>query len=228
LLEITPREGIDEPGFWPWQDLYADALVSAERFEQADAFLAPHERLAEQRGRRSMMARLARVRGRLDAAQGRVEDAEKAFQRGLELVGQLPLPFHQAQLELTYGQTLRRLGQRRAAAAQLHAAHERFAALGARPYLDRCERELNACGLSPAKRSHYDPSKLTAQELAVARLVAAGMSNRQVAADLFISIKTVQYHLTHIYAKLGIRSRAELAATLRDESGDVAGERTGR
>ena len=111
---------------------------------------------------------------------------------------------------------LRRAGQRRAAAAQLQAAHERFAALGARPYLERCERELNACGLTPAKRRGFDPSKLTAQELAVARLVAAGMSNRQVAAELFISIKTVQFHLTHIYAKLGIRSRTELAANMKD------------
>ena len=61
-----------------------------------------------------------------------------------------------------------------------------------------------------------DPSRLTAQELAVARLVAVGMSNRQVASELFISIKTVQFHLTHVYAKLGVSSRAELAAQFRD------------
>jgi DNA-binding CsgD family transcriptional regulator len=70
--------------------------------------------------------------------------------------------------------------------------------------------------LAPAKRSDFDPSRLTAQELAVARLVAVGMSNRQVASELFISIKTVQFHLTHIYAKLGVSSRAELAAQFRD------------
>jgi DNA-binding CsgD family transcriptional regulator len=70
--------------------------------------------------------------------------------------------------------------------------------------------------LAPAKRSDFDPSRLTAQELAVARLVAAGMTNRQVASELFISIKTVQFHLTHIYAKLGVGSRAELAAQFRD------------
>ena len=70
--------------------------------------------------------------------------------------------------------------------------------------------------LWPAKRREFDPSRLTAQELAVARLVAEGMSNRQVASELFISIKTVQFHLTHIYAKLGVSSRAELAAHFRD------------
>ena len=86
----------------------------------------------------------------------------------------------------------------------------------ARPYLERCDRELAACGLAPAKRSTFDPSRLTAQESAVARLVAMGMGNREVASDLFISIKTVQFHLTHIYAKLSINSRSELAAQFRD------------
>ena len=85
----------------------------------------------------------------------------------------------------------------------------------ARPFLERCERELIACGLAPSKRRDFDPSRLTAQELAVARLVAGGMSNRQVAAELFISIKTVQFHLTNIYAKLGVGSRMELAAQFR-------------
>jgi len=216
VLAIRPREGIDEPGFWPWQDLYGDALVSAGRLEQAEAFLAPHEELAAARGRRSSIARLARVRGRLEAAAGRVEAAEAAFRRGLDQLERLPLPFQRALLELAYGQTLRRHGQRRAAAGQLQAAHDRLAALGARPYLERCERELSACGLAPAKRRSFDPSQLTAQELAVARLVAAGMSNRQVASELFVSIKTVQFHLTHIYSKLRVSSRAELATHLKD------------
>ena len=99
---------------------------------------------------------------------------------------------------------------------RLRAARDRLAGLRARPYLERCEREIAACGLTPAKHSDFDPSKLTAQETAVARLVALGMGNRQVAAELFISIKTVQFHLTHIYAKLDISTRAELAAQFRD------------
>ena len=217
VLAIRPREGIDEPGFWPWPDLYGDALVGSGRLEQAEAFLAPHEELAAARGRRSSIARLARVRGRLEAAAGRVEAAEAAFRHGLGQLERLPLPFERALLELAYGQTLRRHGQRRAAAGQLQAAYDRLAALAARPYLQRCERELNACGLAPAKRHSFDPSQLTAQELAVARLVAAGMSNRQVASELFVSIKTVQFHLTHIYSKLRVSSRAELAAHLKDQ-----------
>jgi DNA-binding CsgD family transcriptional regulator len=216
VVAMTDRQGVDEPGFWPWQDLYGDALVSAGRLADAEAFLAPHEELAAARGRGSMIAGLARVRGRLEAAHGRLPAAEAAFRRALVELEPLALPFQHALVELAYGQVLRRAGQRRAAAERLSGARERLVALRARPYLERCERELAASGLAPAKRSTFDPSRLTAQELAVARLVAVGMSNRQVASELFVSIKTVQFHLTHIYAKLGVGSRAELAAQFRD------------
>jgi DNA-binding CsgD family transcriptional regulator len=191
-------------------------LVSAGRWGEADAFLVPHEELAAARGRGSMVARLARVRGRLEAARGRAVEAEAAFGRAVGESERSGLPFQRALVELAHGQVLRRAGQRRAAAERLSAARERLAALRARPYLERCEQELAACGLAPAKRSAFDPSRLTAQELAVARLVAVGMSNRQVASELFISIKTVQFHLTYIYAKLGVGSRAELAAQFRE------------
>jgi DNA-binding CsgD family transcriptional regulator len=213
VLEIEPREGVDEPGFWPWQGLFGDALVSAGRLEEAEAFLGPHEELAAARGRRLSVAMLARVRGRLESAAGRAEAGEEAFGLGLaQLVG-LSVPFPRALLELAYGQVLRRHGRRRAAVAQLQAARDRFAGLGAAPYVERCERELSASGLAPSKRHDFDPSRLTAQELAVAQLVARGLSNRQVASELFVSVKTVQFHLTRIYSKLRVRSRVELAAT---------------
>ncbi len=221
LTRIQPREAIDEPGFWPWRDLYADALVNAGLLEEADAFLAPREALADQRGRRVEIAKLCRVRGRLESARGNAKHAEAAFQHGLEQLGQLPLPFDRALVELAHGQTLRRNGKRRAAAVQLQAAADRFATLEAQPYQERCERELIACGLSPTERRTFDPNRLTAQELAVARLVGDGLSNRAVAAELFVSIKTVQFHLTHIYSKLGLSSRAELAARLREDGTDV-------
>jgi DNA-binding CsgD family transcriptional regulator len=216
VVNLTLREGVDESGFWPWQDLYGDALVSAGRLDEADQFLVVHEDAAARRGRRSMVARLARVRGRLAAARGDIAAAEAVFIQGLADISPLTLPFQRALLEFAYGQVLRRAGQRRAAAHQLQGARDRFSRLMAKPYLERCDRELAACGLAPAKRSTFDPSRLTAQESAVARLVAMGMGNREVASDLFISIKTVQFHLTHIYAKLSINSRSELAAQFRD------------
>jgi DNA-binding CsgD family transcriptional regulator len=82
----------------------------------------------------------------------------------------------------------------------------------AHPYLARCDRELSACGLTPIKRSRPEPTRLTPQERSVAELVASGMSNREVAAELLVSVKTVEVHLTRIYAKLGISSRGQLAA----------------
>ncbi|HEY3261173.1 MAG TPA: AAA family ATPase [Pseudonocardiaceae bacterium] len=219
LTSMPSSAASNEPGFWPWRDLYGGALVGAGRLDEAEAFLAPREALANQRHRRSEIARLARVRGHIESARGNPEAAETTFQHALDQLGQMPLPFERALIELAYGQTLRRHGKRRAAATQLQAAADRFSMLRARPYQERCERELVACGLSPAERRTFDPTRLTAQELAVARLVAEGLSNRQVAAELFVSIKTVQFHLTHVYAKLGIGSRAELAARLHDSTG---------
>jgi DNA-binding CsgD family transcriptional regulator len=142
--------------------------------------------------------------------------------------GQLPLSYERAMLELAYGQVLRRAGQRRAATSRLQAARDRLSALNARPDVERCDRELAACGLTPAKRSEFNPSRLTPQESAVAGLVATGMSNREVATELSISIKTVQFHLTHIYAKLGINTRGELAAQFRDQNTTDAEQRSTR
>jgi DNA-binding CsgD family transcriptional regulator len=201
---------------WPCPDLYVDALLSVGRLAEADELLDRCEALAAAQGHAAMLARLARPRGRLLAARGQLQEARPAFERALTTLGELCMPFHQAQVELSYGQALRRAGQRRAAATQLRAAQSRFRGLRAVPYLQRCDRELRGCGLTPVKRSHADPATLTPQEQAVARLVAVGMSNRQVAGELFISVKTVQFHLTHIYTKLGVSSRAELAAQYRD------------
>ena len=150
--------------------------------------------------------------GNPEAAPGQVPLMEATFRRGLSALEGSPAPMQRALLELAHGQMLRRAGLRRAAAKRLRAARDLFAGLGARPQLELCDRELAACGLTPAKRATADPRRLTPQESAVARLVAQGMGNRQVAGELFVSIKTVQFHLTHIYSKFGINNRAELAA----------------
>ena len=120
------------------------------RLEEADEFLGPHEKLAEQRGRRSMVARLARARGHLEAVAGRTDAADEAFTRALQAIDGLHLPFERARIELAAGRFLRRAGQRRRAADLLAAAERRFTALGAQPYADRCATELAASGLSTA------------------------------------------------------------------------------
>jgi DNA-binding CsgD family transcriptional regulator len=104
------------------------------------------------------------------------------------------------------------VGRRTQAAAQLRAASRRLSDLGARPFGERCRRELAACGLTPIKRRDVERERLTPREFSVARLVASGRTNREVAAELMVSVKTVEYHLANIFGKLGIRSRRRLVA----------------
>ncbi len=213
VAAITPAAAVEEPGFWPWQSLYGDALVSAGRLEEAGAFLDRHEPLAAARAHRTAGARLAVVRGRLEAARGERASAEAAFTQAVDTLTR-GRPYDLALARLALGQFMRRDGRRRAAAGHLTAAVEAFAALGACPAQERAERELGASGLRPGARGPGGDERLTPQELTVARLVATGHTNREVAADLQLSVKTVEVHLTRIYAKLGIGSRTQLARHL--------------
>ncbi|MFB7090317.1 AAA family ATPase [Streptomyces sp. NPDC056296] len=216
ILELPTRASIDEPGFWPWADVYANALVMTGDLEEADTFLAPHEELALRRNHRSTRARLGLARGRLSAARGDIEAARQSFEISLAHLHQLPLPYDRARVNFAYGQSLRRAGKRRDADAVLRNARDAYHALGARTYVDRCDREVKAGGLLAGRAAPSAAAQLTPQEQAVAQLVASGATNSQTAAELYISVKTVQYHLTRLYAKLGVRSRTELAAHFRE------------
>jgi DNA-binding CsgD family transcriptional regulator len=215
LRQPWARGAIDEPGFWPWPDVYGNALVMTNRVDEADEFLRPYERVAEQRGHRSALARLGYVRGRIAGARGDLDAVRDTFESALARLEDLPLRYDRARVNFAYGQTLRRAGKRREADAVMQVAREAYLALGAETYVRRCDRELKAGGLN-LRRSSAHSAELTPQETAVTDLVARGMSNKEVATELFLSVKTVQYHLTRIYAKLGIRSRSELAARYRD------------
>ncbi len=221
LTQPWARGSIDEPGHWPWHDMYAHALVVEGRYAEADAFLRPHERLAADRRCASAIARLKAARGRLLGAQGDLTGSTTAFEQALETLETLPLRYDRARVNLVYGQTLRRAGKRRKADSVITTAREIFAGLGATTCVARCDRELKAGGMHAA-RSGRQAGELTPQEEAVAQLVARGLSNREVAAELFLATKTVQYHLTRVYAKLGVRSRAELAALRGSADGPTA------
>ncbi len=214
------RDAADEPGFWPWQDLYADALVVGGPRRRGRRVPRPARAARAAAGRRSAVARLARSRGRVEAAAGRPERAEEAFRVALAATEDLDMPFERARVELAAGQVLRRAGQRRRAADLLAAAERRFTGLGAQPYAERCAKELAASGLKPTARLDRDRAALTSQELVVARLAAGGRSNREVADELIVSVKTVEYHLRNAFQKLGVSSRRQLPdrlAELRDE-----------
>ncbi len=214
LIRMAVGTSLQEPGYWPWPDLLANALVLDGRLEEADSFLKPHEQRARSRGHRSAQARLGYARGRLHGALGDIHAARRSFEAALELLNGLPLRYDTARVNFAYGQTLRRAGKRRQADAVIGAAREIYLSLDAQTYVARCDRELKAGGLHQVRGSRDDVN-LTAQEEAVTALVSQGLSNREVAAELYVSPKTVQYHLTRVYAKLGVRSRSELAALRR-------------
>lgn len=215
LSTIVPlarhASGLSEPGFWPWVDQLANALVLEGRLDEADALLIPHEERASAREHRSAQARLGYARGRLLGISGDLTAARQAFEQALDHLEGLPLRYDRARVNFAYGQTLRRAGKRRAADEVITRARDLYESLGARTYVERCDRELRAGGVH-APRDTRDGIDLTPQEQAVAALVVQGMTNREVAAELYISAKTVQYHLTRIYGKIGVRSRAELTA----------------
>ncbi|QJY49796.1 ATP-binding protein [Pseudonocardia broussonetiae] len=202
-----------EPGVSSWPCMLADALVHLGRPDEAERVLGPFERRAEELGRGVALAAASRVRGRLQAARGDAAGAERALRRAAEHA-RSGTELDVALTDLAHGALLRRAGRRRAAADALGSARAVLARLGAGPALARCDEELAACGLHPVRGTDRAPGALTPRELRVARLAASGMSNPEVAAELIVSLNTVEFHLRNVYAKLGIRSRARLADRL--------------
>ncbi|MGO8887152.1 MAG: LuxR C-terminal-related transcriptional regulator [Streptosporangiaceae bacterium] len=217
LSAIGPARAIarvEVPGVADWRPLEVDALIGLRRLDEAELALAELEAAAPAFGLASAATTAARLRGSLAAARGDLSGAEEAFAAAWRLARRLSLPFQAALLERDEGRRLRRAGDRPAAVGRLRQARAGFAALGARPYAAACEQELAACGADV--QADREPARwnLTASELAVARLVSTGRSNREVAAELYVSIKAVEFHLGHVYDKIGIRSRRDLAGRL--------------
>ncbi|MET7460875.1 LuxR C-terminal-related transcriptional regulator [Nonomuraea sp. NPDC005501] len=136
---------------------------------------------------------------------------DELFEEALRLHGE---PFEGARTALLYGERLRRTQRPGQARAHLRAARETFQRLGAEPWARRAHGELRAAGETAARPQSDALAALTPQELRIARLVAAGASSKEVAAQLFLSPRTVEYHLYKVYPKLGITSRTELARLL--------------
>jgi DNA-binding CsgD family transcriptional regulator/tetratricopeptide (TPR) repeat protein len=137
------------------------------------------------------------------------EDAEPHFALAIAHLDDAR-PLDRARLQLHYGEHLRRERRRIDARVHLRGAVDGFERLGARPWADRAGRELRATGETARRRDVSPLAELTPQELQVARLVGEGATNKAVAAQLFVSPKTVEYHLRKVFAKLGIASRSEL------------------
>jgi len=143
-----------------------------------------------------------------------LSDDESRYQESVERLARSRAVAELARSRLLYGEWLRRENRRVDAREQLRAAYEMFSRMGAAAFAERARRELSATGETVRKRTVETVDELTAQEAQVARLAAQGRTNPEIGALLFISPRTVEYHLRKVYPKLGISSRRELRRAL--------------
>lgn len=136
--------------------------------------------------------------------------ARDCYEEAVERLSRGRVGLHLARARLVYGEWLRREKLRAQAHEQLRAAHESFVGFGASAFAERARRELSATGETARRRSADTHAGLTPQEAQIARLVAEGMTTPEIGAQLFISPRTVEYHLSKVFAKLDIASRKQL------------------
>ena len=192
-----------------WRPLLAEGLLGSGQAEPAAAVL---DGLRAGSGEVAyLQPALAWLDGWLAELGGSPEEAQRIYQRG-EDTASTDSPVYTARLLLAHGRVLRRTGNRRDAIERLSRANALYRGLRAAPFTARAEEELAACDLpdSPAKKRQQPASALTSRETEVAHLVGKGLSNPEIAAELFISRKAVEYHLGNIYAKCGVHGRQQL------------------
>jgi DNA-binding CsgD family transcriptional regulator len=203
----------DDLGFFGWSLAeLVEAAVRAEAPDEAAAALALLEARTAVAGTSWALGMQARSRALLSAG----EEADEAYREAIDHLGRSRILVHAARAQLLYGEWLRREQRRGEAREQLRRAHETFSRIGAQAFADRAGRELAATGETVPRRSAEAREHLTAQEAQIARLAADGHTNPEIGAQLFISPRTVEYHLRKVFTKLGIGSRRELRGVLPD------------
>ena len=200
---------------WPLlsPDEAVEAAVRCGRPEVGQAALDGFAPLAEAGGAPWALGVMVRCRALLAGDDPRADDA---YHQSIKYLQDTPVVLALARSRLVYGEWLRRQRRRRDARHQLRAALESFERMGTRSFAERARSELAATGEQARKRPQYDGPQLTPQEAQIARLAAEGASNRDIAARLFLSTATVEYHLHKVYRKLGAPRRTSLYYALRD------------
>jgi DNA-binding CsgD family transcriptional regulator len=209
LMDFLAEIDLRDPDVSPAPDL-AEALLRNGDRARAEQVAAGYADAAAAKGLPWAAARAARLRGLL-ADPGELDEH---FTAALLLHAQTRDVFEAARTRLAYGARLRRARRRVDARPVLRAALDDFERLGARPWADAAAAELEATGESVPRAGDGDGERLTPRELQIALLLTEGRTTRETAAALFLSPKTVEYHLRHVYTKLDITSRAELVARL--------------
>ena len=208
LAEASAAVGLREPGVVRFLPDEIEALAALGQADQARSFTRQLEAQGQALGRPWALATGARCRAHLAAVDGDVEDALAACQQALRHHGSLPMPLELGRTLLVKGLIERRARHKSAARASLGQALAIFEHLGAPLWADKVRRELSKIA------ARVPLEGLTETEGRIAALIARGQTNREIAAAMFVTENTVQTHLRHIFQKLGVRSRTELAARL--------------
>ena len=208
---------------WQWAAELIEASIRTGRHDDADEILCRLDAYAQRERHPIVLALAARCRGLSADDQHYAEH----FTESLQWHARSPRPFEHARTQLCFGERLRRSKRKAAGRAQLTGALETFVRIGAESWADRARSELEATGrkMTPARGRQTDV--LTSQELQIAMAVAEQLTNREIAQRLFVSRKTVEYHLSHIYMKLGVASRDGLRGLLEGEGDTSATAATG-
>ena len=218
-LEATvQRMGIGEPCLPPWARHGISAYLAAGRIGDAERILAWLDQAAGRMPCRFPRIAAATGRAQLAELRGAHAESEALFQTAIALHSEVSLPLEHAETLLAYGAFLRRSGRLAAARPVLAQAAEVAAAAGAGWLPGLARAELKVAGGRARRRG--TPDALTAQQERVAALAATGATNADIARQLSLSVSTIETHLEHIYAKLGIHSRYELIAKAADASRD--------
>ena len=196
---------------WVFHDLVEAAIHTGRNAEAAAHVAAARDCRLDRLSPRLRLVVLASE----TIAEPRADTA--ALERAISEPGNERWPFDLARIQLTYGSHLRRVKRTTDARRQLAAAAETFRRLGATPWADRADRELRATGIT-VSTADADLASLTPQQRQIALLAAAGLTNKEIAARLFLSPRTVSTHLYQVFPKLGITSRAALRDALADMS----------
>ena len=201
--------GIDNPGWGPWRSLKALALDGLGRRNEACELVEGELEAARQWGAPGALARALRLLGTL-----RREDGHDLLREAVLIADGSPASLEHAAALVALGSALRRAGQRSESREPLRHGFELATRCGASPLVEHAKMELHAAGGRPRREALSGPESLTPSERRVAGLAAEGRSNRDIAQTLYVTPKTVEVHLTSIYRKLGISTRAKLSGAL--------------
>ena len=213
-------------GLGPSILLLAELIEAAARCGQAERATGPLAQLAEiAHAVGTDWALGTHARAAATLAEG--EAAERLYREAVERLSHIKTRATLARAHLLYGEWLRREQRRVDAREQLRVAYAMLSDMGMEAFAERARRELLATGETVRKRTVETLDELTPQEVQVARLAADGQTNPEIGAQLFLSPRTVEWHLSKVFGKLGVSSRKELRAALSDVGARLREDRTG-